>query len=249
MTDAKPNPFGGNHPSAQFRTTQWSMVQAASDPDTATSDKALVTLCESYWYPLYTYLRKSGQQPSEASDLTQGFFARLLEKRDFATADREKGRFRAFLLTALKNYVANQRDHADTEKRGGRRTVLSFDVDDAEERYALEPIDKHTPEDAFARNWAIVTMGRAMRSLRDDYQRANRMELFERIELCLTDSQSASHRELAREVGINESAFKVALHRARKRFRECLRREIADTLNDASEVEDELRALHQALSS
>jgi RNA polymerase sigma factor (sigma-70 family) len=249
VSSTNPTPIESGTSGGQFRTTHWSTIQAASDKDGAAAEDALIVLCESYWYPLYTFLRRRGHDASEAGDLTQGFFARLLEKRDFATANPEKGRFRAFLLTALKNYVANDRERERAEKRGGNRNLLSFDVADAEDRYAIEPVDERTPEDAFARNWAVVTMGRAFERVRDDYERANRMELYQRLVLCMTDAQSATHRELGKEVGMNESAFKVAVHRVRKRFRECLRREIAETLNDESEVEDELQALYDALSA
>jgi len=233
----------------QFHTTRWSMVQAAGSGDTPSAQDALAVLCESYWYPLYTYLRKRGSSANEAADLTQGFFARLLDKRDLAAADREKGRFRAFLLTALKHYVSNEAERARAEKRGGARAILSLDVEAAEGRFAIEPADERTPEDAFSRSWALVTMERAMERVRDDYLRADRLELFERLRQCMTDAQEAPYRELAEQLGMNESAFKVAVHRVRKRFRECLRREIAETLSDAGEVEAELQDLFEALSS
>ena len=233
----------------QFRTTRWSMVQAAGRGDTQSSANALAELCESYWYPLYTYLRQRGNNASEAADLTQGFFARLLDKSDLAAADREKGRFRAFMLTALKHFVANEVDRERAEKRGGTRTILSLDVEAAEGRFAIEPCDERTPEDVFSRNWAMVTMERAMDRVREDYQRADRMELFDRLSRCMVAAQDAPYRQLADELDMNESAFKVAVHRIRKRFRECQRREVAETLSDANEVEEELRDLFEALGS
>ncbi len=233
----------------QFRTTRWSVVQAAGRNDSPSAAEALSVLCESYWYPLYSYLRRRGTKAEEAADLTQGFFARLLDKHDLADADREKGRFRAFLLTALKHYVSNEADRERAEKRGGRQTILSLDVEAAEGRFAIEPADERTPEDEFSRNWAMITMERAMERVREDYRRSNRMELFERLAPCMTHAQETTYRTLAEELDMNETAFKVAVHRVRKRFRECLRREIAETLTDAGEIEEELRDLFEALGS
>ena len=231
-----------------FRTTRWSVVLAAGRADSPSARDALETLCRSYWFPLYGYARRHAADRDAAHDLVQGFFARLLEKRDLADADRERGRFRAFLLTALKNYMANERDRAGAAKRGGGRVVLSLDVESAEGRLSIEE-DAAAPDAQFDRHWALVVMERVLESVREEYVRANRGELFERLTPCLTGDGDVPYRDLAQELEMTEAAFKVAVHRARKRFRECLRREVAETLSDPGEIEAELRDLVAALAS
>ncbi len=222
---------------------------AAGRADSPSARDALETLCQSYWYPLYAFVRRRGHSTAEAHDLVQGFFARLLEKHDLSTADRERGRFRSFLLASLKHFLANEWDRSNAQKRGGGKTILSLDVESADGKLAIEPEDSRTPENVFDRNWALVLMERVMDRVRDDYERANRHELFARLSRCLTGDSDVPYRDLATELDMTEAAFKVAVHRARKRFRECLRREIAETLADPEEVEGELRDLFEALGS
>jgi RNA polymerase sigma-70 factor (ECF subfamily) len=233
----------------RFHTTHWSLVMAAGRADTPSAQDALEALCRSYWYPLYAYVRRRGHGAASAHDLVQGFFARLFEKRDLMDADRARGRFRSFLLASLQHFLANERERERAEKRGGGMTILSLDVESAEGRLAIEPEDARTPEDVFDRNWALVLLDRAMGRVRDDYERAGRGELFARLSRCLTGDGAVPYRDLASELEMSEAAFKVAVHRARKRFRECLRREIAETLADPGEVEDELGDLFRALGT
>lgn len=239
----------GTSGAGEFRTTRWSVVAAAGAGESASARDALETLCRAYWYPLYAYVRRRGHAAADAQDLVQGFFARFLEKRDVADADRERGRFRAFLLGALKHYLANEHDRASADKRGGGRAPLSLELGSAEGRFAVEPADDATPELAFDRHWASVLMERALERVRDDYLRSDRLELFERVARCLTGDREAPYARLAAELDLSEGAFKVAVHRARKRFREALRAEIADTLSDPGEVEAELSDLFAALGS
>lgn len=231
-----------------FRTTRWSVVAAAGRADTPSARDALEVLCRAYWYPLYLYVRRRGRSADEASDLVQGFFARLLERRDLAAADPERGRFRAFLRTALEHHLANERDRERALKRGGGARVLSLDLADAEGRLAAEPQDGRTPESAFDRTWALAVMERALARVAEEYQRAGRGPVFERLAPCLSGSTDLPYRELARQVDLTEGAFKVAVHRARTRFRDALRREVADTLRDPAEVDRELADLLAALS-
>jgi len=233
-----------------FATTRWSVVAAAGRGDTPSARDALEQLCGSYWYPLYAFVRRRSTAPDDALDLTQGFFARLLEKRDLSRADRGRGRFRSFLLAALKHYLANQRDRERAEKRGGGAPVLSLDAASAEGRFQSEPADERTPEASFERTWALVVLERALDRVRDEYRRAGRGALFGALEARLIDAPGGRpYAELAAELDLTEGAFKVAVHRARRRFREELRREIAETLADPADVDDELRDLFEALGA
>ncbi len=232
-----------------FATTRWSMVVAAGRADTPSALVALESLCGTYWYPLYAYVRRRGYDVHEAGDLVQGFFARLLEKKDLAGADHARGRFRRYLLGSLSHFLANECKGARADKRGGGARVLSLDVEEAEGRFRVEPVEERTAEVVFDRSWALVLMDRALADLRDDYVRAGRAPLFDAVARCLTADHDAPYRDLASGLEMSEGAFKVAVHRARKRFGECLRRAIADTLGDPSEVEDELSDLFAALGS
>ena len=239
------NPTGGA--AAQFAETHWSLVLAArtTSPEAAA---ALAGLCQAYWYPLYAFVRRQGHSPHDAQDLTQEFFARLLAKNYLADVDRAKGRFRSFLLAAMKNFLANEWDRARAQKRGGGDTVLSLDATAAESRYALEPADHASADKLYDRRWALTLLDRAIGRLRDEFARDDKAALFDELKFALTgDKADASHATVAARLGMTEGAVKVAAHRLRKRYRELLRAEIAETVATPAEVEEELRQLCAAL--
>ena len=247
MTASERRP--GSHGSGSFRTTHWSVVQAAGADDPAKAREALTALCENYWYPLYAFVRRSGYSADDSSDLTQGFFARLLEKKDFRTADPERGKFRSFLLASLKHFLANERDRSRAQKRGGGRVTLSVDFRDADARYGLEPGDQLTPETVFERNWALAVLARTSERLGEEYAAQGKGILFDRLKWALTGDEGGARRlALAEELGLTKGALNVAIHRLRKRFRERLRAEIGQTV-EPGQVDEELRELFSALGS
>jgi RNA polymerase sigma factor (sigma-70 family) len=232
--------------SAQFPTTRWTLVMAAGHPHRKEALSALVSLCENYWYPLYAYLRRRGYPADQAQDLIQEFFVRLLEGRYLDRADPGKGRFRAFLLTSLKFFVADEKDRQCAHKRGGGMVVpLAFSS--AEERYQREPAHEETPERIFERRWALSMLDRVVEKLRDEFVHLGRPEYFEQLKVFLLGQSEAPYAALARQMNISEGALKVAIHRLRKRYRELFRQEIADTVADPAEVESELRYLAAVL--
>lgn len=234
----------------RFATTHWSLVLAAGRRASPESADALVALCRAYWYPLYAFVRRQGYRPEDAQDLTQAFFARLLEKNYLADADRQRGKFRSFLLAALKHFLANERDRARARKRGGGQTVLSLDFAVAETRYGHEPADPMTPERLFERRWALTLLDRVLGRLQDEHVAAGKGPWFERLKEFLTREPGAtSYRDVAQRAGTTEGAVKVAVHRLRKRYRQLLEEEIGHTVTRPEEVEDELRQLFTALSS
>ena len=233
--------------SSQFPTTRWSMVVAAGDPHRKEAQSALAALCENYWYPLYAYLRRRGYAADQAQDLTQDFFIRMLEGRYLDRADPEKGRFRSFLLTSLKFFVADERDRQRARKRGGG-AVMSLEFSSGEERYQREPAHDETPERIFERRWALAVLDRVMEKLRDECVRHGRPEHFQRLKVFLLGQSDAPYAALAHEMNTSEGALKVAIHRLRKRYRELFRQEIADTVADPAEVESELRFLAAVLT-
>jgi RNA polymerase sigma-70 factor (ECF subfamily) len=232
-----------------FATTRWSLVVAAQDRSQPEAGHALAELCRLYWYPLYGYIRSRGHGHDTAQDLTQEFFARLLEKDVLAAVDQNKGRFRSFLLAACQHFLANQHDHDCAQKRGGGREPMSIDFRDADGRYAHEPAHGETPERLFERRWALALLERVLARLRGEYEAAGRALLFECLKSRLTGDRAVPHAAVARELGVTEGAVKVAVHRLRQRYRELLRDEIGQTLDDAGQVEEEIRALFAALGS
>jgi RNA polymerase sigma-70 factor (ECF subfamily) len=227
---------------SQFPTTRWTLVVAAGDPRRKEARSALVSLCENYWYPLYAYLRRRGYPADQAQDLTQDFFVRVLEGRYLDRAEPEKGRFRAFLLTSLKFFVADEEDRQRAGKRGGG-AVLPLEFLSGEERYQREPAHDETPEWIFERRWALSVLDRVLDKLRDEFVQHGRTEHFERLKGFLLGHSDAPYAALAREMKTSEGALKVAIHRLRKRYRVLFRQEIADTVADPAEVESELRYL------
>ena len=235
---------------ARFDTTHWSLVVAAGAKATPHSEEALARLCEAYWYPLYAYVRRWGYTSDEAQDLTQEFFARLMEKEYLRQADPHRGRFRSFLLAALKHFLANERDRAGAQKRGGGRPPLPLEIETAEGRYSLEPADPETPEKIFERRWALILLDKVLSRLRDEYHRTNRSALFDVLKDLLTSGKAGEpYARLGAELGMSEGAVKVAVHRLRRRFGELLREEIAETVADPQDVDDEIRYLFTALGA
>jgi RNA polymerase sigma-70 factor (ECF subfamily) len=233
---------------SQFHTTQWSLVVAAAGQEGEASPAALADLCQAYWYPLYAFLRRRGNKAEDARDLTQGFFAALLEKGYLANADPDRGRFRSFLLTAVSRFAAKEHDRAMTQKRGGDQTVLSLDFGDGERRYQCEPIDDWTPERIFERRWALTLLDRTLSRLREDYSTGERQMLFDSLKVFLTGESGAPPlRQIAEQLHITEGAVKVAIHRLRQRYRELLRAEIAQTIVTKDDVDDEMAVLLASL--
>jgi RNA polymerase sigma factor (sigma-70 family) len=232
---------------SQFPTTRWTLVVAAGDPHHKEARSALVSLCENYWYPLYAYLRRCGYCADEAQDLTQEFFVRMLEGRYLDRADPEKGRFRSFILTSLKFFVADEEDRQRARKRGGG-LLVPLEFSSGEDRYQREPAHDETPERIFERRWALSVLDRVVERLRNEFVLHGRPEHFERLKVFLLGQSEAPYAALAREMNTSEGALKVAIHRLRKRYRELFRQEIADTVADPAEVESELRYLAAVLT-
>ncbi|MGA2244388.1 MAG: sigma-70 family RNA polymerase sigma factor [Verrucomicrobiota bacterium] len=235
---------------AQFDQTQWSIVLAAAGKkDQALAERGLEKLCRIYWRPLYSYIRRQGENSHDAQDLTQEFFARLLEKDFLGSVDQTKGRFRSFLLAALRHFLSHQRDRARAQKRGGGQTPLSLDFSDAETGLGFQPADEQTPEKAFEKRWALTLLEQALARLRQEYSERGRLEIFEQLKTTLTEGRGGvAYAELAAGLGISEASVKMAVHRLRQRYRAVVRAEIAETVAQESEVEDELREVFRALS-
>ena len=232
---------------SEFPQTRWTLVVAAGNPHQKEARSALVFLCEKYWYPLYAYLRRRGYRADQAQDLTQEFFIRVLEGRYVDRAVQEKGRFRAFLLTSLNFFVADEEDRNRAQKRGGG-ALLTLEFSSGEERYEREGAHDETPERIFERRWALAVLDRVVERLRNEFVQHGRSEHFERLKVFLLGQSDAPYAALAREMNTSEGALKVAIHRLRKRYRELFRQEIADTVADPAEVESELRFLAAALT-
>ena len=210
----------------------------------------MTRLCESYWYPLYAFLRRRGHSADDAQDLTQAFFARLLEKRALRLADPARGLFRTFLLTAVKNFAANEWQRQMAQKRGGRSATVSLDFETAEGRFQREPATDETPEKVFDRVWALTLLERALGQLRAEYVERGKGTQFERLAPYLTgDQRQPGYADTGAALGMSEGAVKVAVHRMRQEFREVLRDEIAQTVSTDEEMEDELRHLRKTLGS
>ena len=232
-----------------FVTTQWTVVLTAGQPDTTRAQAALEKLCRTYWYPLYAYVRRRGQSAADAQDLTQAFFARLLERNWVGDADRTRGRFRTFLLTAMSRFLSDEWDKVRAQKRGGGQVHVPLQLDTAETRYGLEPADDRTPEQSYERRWALTLLDTVLRRLQEEYEQEGRGELFAQLSVCLTGGrESQPYSELAAQLKMNEGAVKVAVHRLRKRYRQLLRAEISQTMMTTEDVDEELRHLFKILS-
>ena len=233
-----------------FATTHWSVVLATREISSPEGAAALERLCRTYWYPLYAYVRRLGFSEHDAQDLTQGFFAQLLERRSIQTVEREKGKFRSFLLASLNYYVADERDRANAQKRGGGREALSLDVQEAEQRYRLEPADERSPEKIFELRWAMTLLDQVLTRLAAEFSAAGKPELFNRLKPYLVEgSGEKTYAETAREGGMTEEALKKAVQRMRRRYHQLFREEIAQTVASPAEVDEELRHLCTVLGS
>ena len=234
--------------SDSFEATQWSVVLSAGKQESAQAQQALAKLCQTYWFPLYVFVRRQGQGPEDAQDLVQGFFARLIEKNYVADAQREKGRFRSFLLLALKRYMAKEWQHANRDRRGGGKEIISLDEQDTEMRYKTEPADQITPEKAFERQWALTLLQQVLDRLSVEFNTAGKAGLFEALKIFLNGEKGGSYAEVGSKLGMSESAVKVTVHRLRLRYRELLRLEIANTVSGPEAIKDEIGNLFAALS-
>jgi len=235
---------------ARFETTSWSLIVRAASDDDEEARLALALLCEAYWYPVYAYIRRQGSSAPDAEDLTQGYFARFLEKGVVRDVHREHGRFRAFLLVSVRNFLNNARDRERAVKRGGGRRLLSLDADRAEERLSAEPQDRVTPETLFERSWAQTVIGRVHERLEQEAARRGATDRLARLRPFLTGSEpEGTYAAIAREWGVGESAVRVALHRLRQQFASILRQEIGRTVESLAEIDDEIRYLLDVLGS
>jgi RNA polymerase sigma-70 factor (ECF subfamily) len=227
-----------------FATTRWTLVLAAGQPDIPLADEALETLCGAYWFPLYAYVRRRGYSREDAEDLTQAFFVMLLGRRDFAGLDREKGKFRAFLLASLKHFLANEWDKTQRQKRGGSITHFPLDWQSADSQFQIADRSKPTPDQAFDREWALALLERVIHRLREEAVADGKAARFEQLKDFLTVGKGEMrYGAKASACGMDESALRVAVHRLRKRYRELLRIEVAHTLADPAMVEAELAVL------
>jgi RNA polymerase sigma factor (sigma-70 family) len=232
-----------------FRTTHWSLVLLAGSSTDSKGENALEGLCRVYWQPLYAYVRRQGYGSHDAQDLTQDFFARLLQKDYLRLADPGRGRFRSFLLKSLKHFLVNEWVRGQAQKRGAGKRAFSLDEEAAERTYLQQPADQLAPEHFYDRHWAMTLLERAMDQLGADYAAASKEELFRQLKpLLLTEVTATSYQQLAGSLGLTEGAVKVALHRLRQRFRDAVRAEVAHTVATPEEVDEELRCLMAALN-
>jgi RNA polymerase sigma-70 factor (ECF subfamily) len=231
-----------------FTTTHWSVVLAAGRNDVPQAQAALEKLCQTYWPPLYAYVRRRGYSPADAEDLTQEFFAWLLGRRWLERADQQRGRFRSFLLTSLSNFLANEWDKARAQKRGGGQ-IISLQRDEAETRYVWGPADNLTPEQSFDWRWALTLLDQVMNRLGTEFAQDGKGELFAALKPCLLGERAAQpYAALASTLGMTEGSVKVAVYRLRQRYRQLLREEIANTVANPEEVEEEMRYLFTVLA-
>jgi RNA polymerase sigma-70 factor (ECF subfamily) len=250
MNPSEPGSSDGPAPRGDyFVTTRWTVVLSAGRAPSPESQRALGQLCQAYWYPLYTYVRRQGHTKEDAEDLVQAFFTRFLEKNYLEGLRAEYGKFRAFLLAALKHFLANEWDKSRRQKRGGGALHLSLDWQDADSRYHLEPIDPSSPDRAYDRAWALALLEQVIRRLHNECAAAGKARLFAQAHGYLSvGTKDIRWADAASALGMEEGAVRVAVHRLRARYRELLREEIGQTLNDPAQVAEELRSLQAALA-
>jgi len=233
---------------AKFVTTHWSIVLAAADGEDPAAREALANFCQTYWYPLYAYARRRGYPPAESQDLTQEFFARLLERGTLAGISREGGKFRSFLLTLFNHFLVDEWKRAKALKRGCCR-IVSLDATTAETRFRHEPVETETAETIFERNWALALLQQVYEKLKRQYEAAGQGTIFEELKFCLMGERSTlPYAELSATLNVSEAALKVAVHRLRQRYRELLRAEVANTVSTPAEIDEELRELFRILA-
>jgi RNA polymerase sigma factor (sigma-70 family) len=241
-------PSKNHRTEGRFATTHWSMVLAASGSDVKQGKKALESLCQLYWFPIYAYLRRMGYDTHDCEDYTQAFLVNLLEKHNLRLAKPQRGKFRSFLLGALKHFLANEYDHNKAKKRGGDRFVFSLDAAKAEGSFNLAPSSELSPEKLFERSWAITILDRTLQRLQADAADAKKQKMFNLLKDCLALTKDVvPYSELARRLNMTEGAVKVAVHRLRRRYRELLRDEIAQTVETEEQIDDEIRFLFSSL--
>ncbi len=232
-----------------FATTHWTVVLAAGRRHTPQSDGALEELCRTYWFPLYAYVRRRGHNKPDAEDLTQAFFARFLEKNHLANLSAERGRFRAFLLASLKHFLTNEWDKSQTQKRGGGVPTLSLDWQTADTKFQVAAVNEPSPDQAFDREWALALLAKVIERLQSECAADGKAKLFEQLKMFLMAGKGESAQsDVAKALGMEEGAVRVAIHRLRKRYRALLRDEIAQTLSDPAQVDAEMRALFGAFT-
>jgi RNA polymerase sigma-70 factor (ECF subfamily) len=225
------------------------VVLAAGDTSASQHERALSSLCEAYWFPLYAYLRRSGYNSHQAEDYTQGFLTYLLEKHALRRADPACGRFRSFLLGTLKNFLAGERDRAKTQKRGGSCKILSLDFADAETRYAIQPVDNLSPERFFDRYWALTVLNRTIGRLKEESENEGKQKQFSVLKIYIaSEGDFVPYKNVAAKLKMTEGAVKVAVHRLRKRYRGLLRDEIAQTVDTEDQIDDEIQTLFSAFA-
>jgi RNA polymerase sigma factor (sigma-70 family) len=235
---------------AEFLTTQWSMIRMAGGDDSPESQKALERLCQSYWYPVYAFVRRFGLSAPEAEDLTQDFFYHILRTNMFASADASKGRFRTFVTRAAKNFLSNDWKRRQTKKRGGGAAPISLDAEETERRYQLDMTDPQTPEKLFEQKWAKEVISVAFEKLEKDYSKSGQKARFEILRKMLWGKHSDTQYEsVSKDLEMTVNATRVATSRLRNRFRELVRDELATQVNDPKEVDEEYQFLIQTLSS
>ena len=244
------NPSSSSAPGDVFATTHWTVVLAAGKRHTPQSDHALEELCRNYWFPLYAYVRRRGHNKEDAEDSVQAFFARFLAKNYLEGLSAERGRFRAFLLASLKNFLTNEWKKSQRLKRGGGGVLLSLDWETADTKFQVASTTEPSPDKAFDREWAVALLARVIEHLRDACAADGKAKQFDHLKVFLTAGKGAlSHAAAAQALGVDEGAVRVAVHRLRKRYRELLRAEIAHTLADPAQVDEEMRALFGAFAS
>ncbi|MCI0748666.1 MAG: sigma-70 family RNA polymerase sigma factor [Verrucomicrobia subdivision 3 bacterium] len=234
----------------QFRTTHWSAVLAARNGLLPESERALGTLCQTYWYPVYAFVRRKGHSHHEAEDLTQGFFVFLLSKEGFQRADRSRGRLRSFLLTSLRHFLTNEWARRSAARRGGKYSFVPWHTTEAEGKYLREAAETQTPERAFERNWALSVLDSALALLRSEYERAGKAAFFDALQVFLSGTEvKQSYSQAAAHLNVPEGTARVCVHRLRRRYGELLRQQVAQTVGTSKDVGDELRCLMSALNS
>jgi len=245
----KPSPSVGVGDPARFETTRWSVVLAAGQSTCTESREALATLCRLYWYPVYAYARRRGLDSEQAADLTQGFFARLIEQKIVRGADAHRGKFRSYLLGAFKHFMSHEWARARAQKRGGGRKLIPLDAQLAEERYGIEPAHELTAQRLFERQWALRLLELAMEDLRDQCISDGKKRQFEVFKPFLSGGTGAGYREGGAELGLGEGAARVAVHRLRARYRELLREHIRRTVGSPEQVDEEIQHLFSAVGA
>ena len=242
-------PSSGDSYNDRFDSTRWSLVQTAGDSDSPDAHQALASLCEAYWYPIYVFARRTLGSVENAEDATQAFFANLLEKPNLSNASPQRGRFRAYLLGAFKHFVQHERDKRNAQKRGGGHRHISIDIQNAETRFCLEPADNLTPERLYDKQWALTTINRVIKTLRTEYEENGKLKIFDALmSYILRDGpRTVSYTEIAKKLHMSAGTVRVNRHRLKEQFGRALNTEIAGTVNNPSEIAEEIAALKRSL--